>query len=92
MSLTALIYTYIYIYIYIYTVYNSKYTLCLQVLVPLEEEGSGSDQDQELPDYLPEDESPSVDPEQALTRGRSERGGNRWLGAASNFLSRSFYW
>ncbi|KAI4799809.1 hypothetical protein KUCAC02_016638 [Chaenocephalus aceratus] len=63
-----------------------------EVLVPLEEEGSGSDQDQELPDYLPEDESPSVDPEQALTRGRSERGGSRWLGAASNFLSRSFYW
>ncbi|KAL3055768.1 hypothetical protein OYC64_018455 [Pagothenia borchgrevinki] len=63
-----------------------------EVLVPLEEEGSGLDQDQELPDYLPEDESPSVDPEQALTRGRSERGGNRWLGAASNFLSRSFYW
>ncbi|KAF3857626.1 hypothetical protein F7725_010827 [Dissostichus mawsoni] len=46
-----------------------------EVLVPLEEEGSGSDQDQELPDYLPEDESPSVDPEQALTQGRSERGG-----------------
>ncbi|KAJ4919625.1 hypothetical protein JOQ06_023022 [Pogonophryne albipinna] len=63
-----------------------------EVLVPLEEEGSGSDQDQELPDYLPEDESPSVDPEQALTQGRSERGGSRWLGAASNFLSRSFYW
>ncbi|CAL1580798.1 unnamed protein product [Knipowitschia caucasica] len=47
---------------------------------------------QDLPEYLPEEESPSLDPQRAVTRGGSEEGGASWIGAASNFLSRSFYW
>ncbi|KAK5860493.1 hypothetical protein PBY51_021966 [Eleginops maclovinus] len=63
-----------------------------EVLVPLAEEGSAAEQNVELPDYLSEDESPSVDPDQAVTRVGSDRDGNSWLGAATNFMSRSFYW
>uniref|UniRef100_A0A3B4A049 Armadillo repeat-containing protein 1 n=1 Tax=Periophthalmus magnuspinnatus TaxID=409849 RepID=A0A3B4A049_9GOBI len=50
------------------------------------------EQNQDLPEYLPEDESPSLDPDRAVTRVGSAEEGASWLGAAANFLSRSFYW
>ncbi|XP_075993295.1 armadillo repeat-containing protein 1-like isoform X2 [Genypterus blacodes] len=64
-----------------------------EVLIPLAEDGSEEvEQNMDLPDYLPEDESPSQEPDKAVTRVGSGQDGSSWLGAATNFLSRSFYW
>lgn len=64
-----------------------------EVLIPLAENGSEEvEQNVDLPDYLPEDESPSQDPDKAVSRVGSGQSGTSWLGAATNFLSRSFYW
>ncbi|XP_032366370.1 armadillo repeat-containing protein 1 [Etheostoma spectabile] len=64
-----------------------------EVLIPLAADGSGTvEQNAALPDYLPEDESPSLEPDKAVTRVGSGQDGSSWLGAATNFLSRSFYW
>lgn len=64
-----------------------------EVLVPLAEDGSVEvEQNVVLPDYLPEDESPSQEPDKAVSRVGSGQDGSSWLGAATNFLSRSFYW
>ncbi|KAM3605257.1 uncharacterized protein V6R79_023155 [Siganus canaliculatus] len=64
-----------------------------EVLIPLAEDGSEEvEQNVDLPDYLPEDESPSQDPDKAVSRVGSDQSGTSWLGAATNFLSRSFYW
>lgn len=65
----------------------------LQVLVPFAEDGSVAvERNEDLPEYLPEDESPSQEPDKAVTRIGSSQDGASWLGAAANFLSRSFYW
>uniref|UniRef100_A0A9J8DG52 Armadillo repeat-containing protein 1 n=1 Tax=Cyprinus carpio carpio TaxID=630221 RepID=A0A9J8DG52_CYPCA len=45
-----------------------------------------------LPDYLPEDESPSQEQHKAVTRLGSVQDGVSWLSTAANFLTRSFYW
>ncbi|XP_070775041.1 armadillo repeat-containing protein 1-like [Enoplosus armatus] len=64
-----------------------------EVLIPLAEDGSVEvEQNVDLPDYLPEDESPSQEPDKAVSRVGSGQDGTSWLGAATNFLSRSFYW
>ncbi|XP_047446202.1 armadillo repeat-containing protein 1-like [Mugil cephalus] len=64
-----------------------------EVLIPFSEDGSVEvEQNLDLPDYLPEDESPSQDPDKAVTRVGTGQDGTTWLGAAANFLSRSFYW
>lgn len=49
-------------------------------------------QNVDLPDYLPEEESPSQEPDKAVTRVGTGQDGAGWLGTAANFLSRSFYW
>uniref|UniRef100_A0A3P9D8M2 Armadillo repeat-containing protein 1 n=1 Tax=Maylandia zebra TaxID=106582 RepID=A0A3P9D8M2_9CICH len=64
-----------------------------EVLIPFPEDGSVEvEQNVDLPDYLPEEESPSQEPDKAVSRVGSGQDGNSWLGAAANFLSRSFYW
>lgn len=64
-----------------------------EVLIPFVEDGSVVvEQNVNLPDYLPEDESPSQEPDKAVSRVGSGQEGAGWLGAATNFLSRSFYW
>uniref|UniRef100_A0A3Q3FHV0 Armadillo repeat-containing protein 1 n=1 Tax=Labrus bergylta TaxID=56723 RepID=A0A3Q3FHV0_9LABR len=64
-----------------------------EVLIPFAEDGSVAvEQNVNLPDYLPEDESPSQEPDKAVTRVGSGQDGAGWLGTATNFLSRSFYW
>ncbi|XP_034470224.1 armadillo repeat-containing protein 1-like [Hippoglossus hippoglossus] len=64
-----------------------------EVLISFAENGSVEvEQNLDLPDYLPEDESPSQEPDKAVTRVGSNQDGASWLGAATNFLSRSFYW
>ncbi|TKS79247.1 Armadillo repeat-containing protein 1 [Collichthys lucidus] len=61
------------------------------ILIPLAEDGSVDvEQNVDLPEYLPEDESPSQEPDKAVTQGGNGPGGTSWLGAATNFLSRSF--
>lgn len=64
-----------------------------EVLIPFPEDGSVEvEQNVDLPDYLPEEESPSQEPDKAVSRVGSGQDANSWLGAAANFLSRSFYW
>ncbi|XP_042285372.1 armadillo repeat-containing protein 1-like [Thunnus maccoyii] len=64
-----------------------------EVLMPFAEDGSVVvEENVDLPDYLPEDESPSQEPDKAVSRVGSGQDGASWLGAAANFLSRSFYW
>ncbi|KAG7222897.1 hypothetical protein INR49_027215 [Caranx melampygus] len=64
-----------------------------EILIPFSEDGSVEvEQNMDLPDYLPEDESPSQEPDKAVSRVGSGQDGTSWLGAAANFLSRSFYW
>ncbi|XP_063317352.1 armadillo repeat-containing protein 1-like [Pelmatolapia mariae] len=64
-----------------------------EVLIPFPEDGSVEvEQNVDLPDYLPEEESPSQEPDKAVSRVGSGQDGGSWLGAAANFLSRSFYW
>lgn len=66
--------------------------LSSQVLIPFDEDSSLEvEPNVDLPDYLPEDESPQ-EPDKAVSRVGSTQAGNSWLGAATNFLSRSFYW
>jgi len=50
------------------------------------------EQNTDLPDYLPEDESPSQEPHKAVSRLGSMQDGAGWLSTAANFLTRSFYW
>lgn len=67
--------------------------LSSQVLIPFDEDGSlQTEPNLDLPDYLPEDESPSQEPDKAVSQVGSSQAGNTWLGAATNFMSRSFYW
>ena len=67
--------------------------ICCQVLISFPEEGSVEvEHNEDLPDYLPEEESPSQDPDKAVTRVGTGQDGVGWLGTAANFLSRSFYW
>ncbi|KAG8013746.1 Armadillo repeat-containing protein 1 [Nibea albiflora] len=64
-----------------------------EVLIPLAEDGPVDvEQNVDLPEYLPEDESPSQEPDKAVTQVGTGQEGTSWLGAATNFLSRSFYW
>lgn len=77
----------------IHSMTSFQSSCCLQVLIPLAEDGSVVvEQNVDLPDYLPEDESPSQEPDKAVSRVGSGQDGTSWLGAATNFLSRSFYW
>ncbi|XP_029935202.1 armadillo repeat-containing protein 1 [Myripristis murdjan] len=46
----------------------------------------------DIPDYLPEEESPSHEQDKAVTRVGSITDGMGWLSTAANFLTRSFYW
>ncbi|KAJ8336926.1 hypothetical protein SKAU_G00381460 [Synaphobranchus kaupii] len=64
-----------------------------EVLVPFSEDGPVQvEQNTDLPDYLPEEESPSQEPDKAISRVGSAQDGVGWLNTAANFLTRSFYW
>ncbi|KAF3836497.1 hypothetical protein F7725_029055 [Dissostichus mawsoni] len=47
---------------------------------------------EDIPEYLPEEESPSEEQDKAVTRVGSITDGMGWLNTAANFLTRSFYW
>ncbi|XP_018613026.1 armadillo repeat-containing protein 1-like [Scleropages formosus] len=64
-----------------------------EVMVPFPEDGPAVvEQNTDLPDYLPEEESPSQEPDKAVSRVSSSEDRVGWLSTAANFLSRSFYW
>ncbi|XP_028659408.1 armadillo repeat-containing protein 1 [Erpetoichthys calabaricus] len=64
-----------------------------EVLIPFQDDISVEvEQNTDLPDYLPEEESPSKDQDKAVSRVGSKQDGAGWLSTAANFLSRSFYW
>ncbi|KPP73710.1 armadillo repeat-containing protein 1-like, partial [Scleropages formosus] len=63
-----------------------------EVMVPFPEDGPAVvEQNTDLPDYLPEEESPSQEPDKAVSRVSSSEDRVGWLSTAANFLSRSFY-
>ncbi|XP_019750491.1 armadillo repeat-containing protein 1 [Hippocampus comes] len=66
-----------------------------ELFMPFQEDGEGAsavEENTDIPDYLPEEESPSQDPDKAVTRMGSVADGMGWLNTAANFLTRSFYW
>lgn len=66
---------------------------CVQLMVPFQEDSAVVvEENTDIPDYLPEDESPSQEQDKAVTRVGSITDGMGWLSTAANFLSRSFYW
>lgn len=67
--------------------------LCLQLMVPFQEDSEVLvEENTDIPDYLPEEESPSQEQDKAVTRVGSITDGMGWLSTAANFLTRSFYW
>ncbi|KAG7273408.1 hypothetical protein CRUP_037470 [Coryphaenoides rupestris] len=65
-----------------------------EMLLPFAEDGSLQvEHNVDLPEYLPEEEGlASQEPDKAVSRVGTGQDGATWLGAAANFLSRSFYW
>lgn len=64
-----------------------------QRMVPFHEDSDEVvEENTDIPDYLPEEESPTQDPDKAVTRVGSITDGIGWLSTAANFLTRSFYW
>ncbi|XP_063779869.1 armadillo repeat-containing protein 1 isoform X2 [Pseudophryne corroboree] len=64
-----------------------------ELLVPFQDTPVDVEQNTDLPDYLPEDESPMKEQDKAVSRvGTHMDSGSNWLSTAANFLSRSFYW
>ncbi|KAM5156988.1 armadillo repeat-containing protein 1 isoform 2-T3 [Mantella aurantiaca] len=64
-----------------------------ELLVPFQDTPVDVEQNTDLPDYLPEDESPMKEQDKAVSRvGAHQDSGSSWLSTAANFLSRSFYW
>lgn len=62
-------------------------------MLPFQEESAVLvEENTDIPDYLPEEESPSQEQDKAVTRVGSITDGVGWLSTAANFLSRSFYW
>lgn len=55
---------------------------------------SMSDEKQEVPDYLPEDEQNTQQTEKAVVRSEQAKGqqGGGWLSGVSNFISSTLYW
>lgn len=67
--------------------------LCAQLIVPFHEDSAVLvEENTDIPDYLPEEESPSQEQDKAVTRVGSVTDGMGWLSTAANFLTRSFYW
>ena len=65
----------------------------VQLMVPFQEDSEVLvEENTDIPDYLPEEESPSEEQDKAVTRVGSITDGMGWLSTAANFLTRSFYW
>ncbi|XP_007257901.2 armadillo repeat containing 1, like isoform X2 [Astyanax mexicanus] len=64
-----------------------------EVFIPLSTTGMKVEQNSQIPDYLPEDESPEKELDRAVSRtaAKQESGGS-WLNTAASFLTKTFYW
>ncbi|XP_070960906.1 armadillo repeat-containing protein 1-like isoform X2 [Oncorhynchus clarkii lewisi] len=73
---------------------STKVMKAAQLMLPFQEgaEVVVVEHNVDVPDYLPEEESPSQEQDKAVTRVGSITDGVGWLSTAANFLSRSFYW
>ncbi|XP_078398477.1 armadillo repeat containing 1, like [Cetorhinus maximus] len=64
-----------------------------EVVVPLNTGTTKVEQHLNLPDYLPEDESPEMEHNKAISQtGAKGNINGTWLSAAANFLTKTFYW
>uniref|UniRef100_A0A3Q3VYT1 Armadillo repeat-containing protein 1 n=1 Tax=Mola mola TaxID=94237 RepID=A0A3Q3VYT1_MOLML len=64
-----------------------------ELIVPFQEDSAMVvEENMDIPDYLPEEESPSQEQDKAVTRIGSISDGIGWLSTATNFVTRSFYW
>ncbi|XP_067874891.1 armadillo repeat containing 1, like isoform X1 [Heterodontus francisci] len=64
-----------------------------EAMVPLSTDTAKVEQNLNLPDYLPEDESPEKEHDEAISQTGAKRNMNgTWLNAAANFLTKTFYW
>lgn len=63
-----------------------------EVMISFEDASVEVEQNTDLPDYLPEEESPSKELDKAVSRVGVKQDASGWLNTAANFLTRSFYW
>ncbi|MBN3303640.1 ARMC1 protein, partial [Amia calva] len=64
-----------------------------EVLIPLRTTHATVQENSNLPDYLPEDESPEREVDKAISRtGAKQDSNGSWLNAAAGFLTKTFYW
>ncbi|XP_038655347.1 armadillo repeat containing 1, like isoform X1 [Scyliorhinus canicula] len=64
-----------------------------EAVVPLNTGISKAEQNLILPDYLPEDESTEIEHYKAISQtGAKGNTNGKWLNAAANFLTKTFYW
>lgn len=64
-----------------------------EVLISLSTSGTKVEENQHLPDYLPEEESPEKELDRAISRtGAKQDAGGSWLNTAASFLTKTFYW
>ncbi|MGH0150811.1 UNVERIFIED_CONTAM: hypothetical protein FKN15_019059 [Acipenser sinensis] len=63
-----------------------------EVMISFEDASVEVEQNTDLPDYLPEEESPSKELDKAVSRVGVKQDASGWLSTAANFLTRSFYW
>ncbi|KAK2890241.1 armadillo repeat containing 1, like [Channa argus] len=64
-----------------------------EVLIPLNPSGVQVQQNSALPDYLPEEETPEMEVDRAISRTTAkEDSSGSWLNAAASFLTKTFYW
>lgn len=64
-----------------------------QVLIPLRTTETHIEENRNLPDYLPEDESPERETDRAVSRTAAKQDASgSWLSSAASFLTKTFYW
>ncbi|KAL0967120.1 hypothetical protein UPYG_G00248030 [Umbra pygmaea] len=65
-----------------------------EILLPLRVSGGGvREENQMIPDYLPEEESPEANRAHAVSRtAAKEDASGSWLNSAASFLTKTFYW
>ncbi|XP_051962098.1 armadillo repeat-containing protein 1-like [Xyrauchen texanus] len=64
-----------------------------EVLIPLCTSSTKVEENSQLPDYLPEEESPETELDRAVSRtGAKQDTSGSWLNTAASFLTKTFYW
>ncbi|KAM9445746.1 LOW QUALITY PROTEIN: armadillo repeat containing 1, like [Clarias gariepinus] len=64
-----------------------------EILVPLSTTDTHIEENNHVPDYLPEDESPEKEIDRAISRTNAKQDASgSWLSSAASFLTKTFYW